>query len=162
MPSLLAQVREPLTWRSQVLLALWGKGFENSSKPLPLRQSSVLSSFPTSLVPQEVPRKSRDLSYLVISPAGTLQLLTLAGWLSLARALLQPREPLTTAGMGQRSCFRIAPQKLSRVHGFETWWPPQAEQKGTLLPFHGGTAAVLPRGLSMGTLRNEFGVMETE
>ena len=66
-------VLEPPNLEVAERLCLWGKGFENSSKPLPLRIKRS-PGFPNqSRAPGEVPGSPRDLSCLVISPAGTLQ-----------------------------------------------------------------------------------------
>ena len=68
-------VLEPPNLEVAERLCLWGKGFENSSKPLPLRiKRSPGLVFPTSLgLLGRSPGSPRDLSCLVISPAGTLQ-----------------------------------------------------------------------------------------
>ena len=64
-PSLLAQSRSPLTWRSRKGLAFGVKAFT----ALPLRiKLRPLRVFPSTLVPAGSPR---DLSCLVVSPAGT-------------------------------------------------------------------------------------------
>ena len=64
-PSLLAQSRSPLTWRSWKGLAFGAKAF--TALPLRIKLRPVWV-FPSSLVPSGSPR---DLSFLVISPAGT-------------------------------------------------------------------------------------------
>ena len=74
--------------------------------------------------------KSRGLSCLVISPAGTPQPpLWLAG-LALLPALLQPSGPLATFWDGEGKGARIAPWKLARVQGFKNLVTTQAEEKG--------------------------------
>ena len=65
MPSLLAQSRSPLTWWSRKGLAFGAKAFTTLPLHIKLRPVWV---FQSSLVPAGSPR---DLSFLVISPAGT-------------------------------------------------------------------------------------------
>ena len=65
LPSLLAQSQNPLTWLSQKGLAFGVKAFMALLLRIKLRPMWV---FPSSLVPSGSPR---DLSFLVISPAGT-------------------------------------------------------------------------------------------
>ena len=64
-PSLLAQSRSPLTWWSRKGLAFGAKAFTTLPLHIKLRPVWV---FQSSLVPAGSPR---DLSFLVISPAGT-------------------------------------------------------------------------------------------
>ena len=89
--------------------------------------------FPSSLVPAGSPR---DLSFLVISPAGTPQPLLWPASPALLPALCRQPAP----GMGKGRVHELYPRNLVECMDLKTWWPPRQKRReeGTLLPFHGG------------------------
>ena len=65
--------------------------------------------------------------------------------------------------MGKVRVLELHPRNLVGYMDLKTWWPLRQKRRGegTLLPFHGGIRGCpAERGLSMGTLCNEFGVLE--
>ena len=103
--------------------------------------------------------RQRDNTYRTLSESlpclFTVEQQTLAGWPSPASGALQASGPWSTCWDGKGKGPRIAPQKLSRVHGFQTLVAAQAAKKG------GGYLAALSCqnlwlsccvGLFMGTL----------